>query len=135
MNKKNIYIGIGFILVILLSLYIGKSIGNKDQKDQQIKTEIKTIEVENKNTLKKVDSLQKLVKNIKEKDTEFKKVETLIKKKASEIIIPKSPNKDCDEVYNKATEKIVLLEEVITVKDSIESNLRKEINIKDIIIN
>lgn len=134
MNNKYIYIGIAFVLAILIALYIGKSNGQKDQKDDQIRTEIKVIHVENKEAIKKVDSLNKVIAKFGKKDVQYKTEYITIKEKADKIYIEKPLNKECDDLYNKATTKINYLEKAIVVKDSIEVNLRKTIALKDNII-
>lgn len=134
MNNKYIYIGIAFVLAILIALYIGKSNGQKDQKDDQIRTEIKVIHVENKEAIKKVDSLNKVIAKFGKKDVQYKTEYITIKEKADKIYIEKPLNKECDDLYNKATTKIDYLEKAIVVKDSIEVNLRKTIALKDNII-
>ena len=134
MNNKYIYIGIAFVLAILIALYIGKSNGQKDQKDDQIRTEIKVIHVENKEAIEKVDSLNKVIAKFGKKDVQYKTEYITIKEKADKIYIEKPLNKECDDLYNKATTKINYLEKSIVVKDSIEVNLRKTIALKDNII-
>ena len=134
MNNKYIYIGIAFVLAILIALYIGKSNGQKDQKDDQIRTEIKVIHVENKEAIKKVDSLNKVIAKFGKKDVQYKTEYITIKEKADKIYIEKPLNKECDELYDKATTKINYLEKAIVVKDSIEVNLRNTIALKDNII-
>lgn len=127
MDKKYIYIVIGILLIIGLSIYIGKSIGNKEYKDKEIKTKIEYIHVENKQSIEKIDSLNKVIKDLSKKETSLKKEETKIKEKANNIILIKPENKDCEDLYNKATEKIELLNNVIVVKDSVELNLKNQI--------
>lgn len=134
MNNRYIYIGIAFILAILIALYIGKSNGQKDQKDDQIRTEIKVIHVENKEAVKKVDSLNKVIAKFGKKDVQYKTEYITIKEKADKIYIEKPLNKECDDLYDKATTKINYLEKAIVVKDSIEVNLRNTIALKDNII-
>lgn len=132
--KKYIYIAIGVIVAVLLSLYIGKSIGEKNQKNKQIKTQIKVIHKDNKEAQKKIDSLNLLVKDLSKKDVIYKNREVVIREKAKNIVIEKPANKECEDLYNKATEKIGYLEETINIKDSIETNLRTQLKLKDNII-
>lgn len=127
MDKKYIYIVIGILLIIGLSIYIGKSIGNKEYKDNEIKTKIEYIHVENKQSIEKIDSLNKVIKDLSKKETSLKKEENKIKEKANNIILIKPENKDCEDLYNKSTEKIELLNNVIVVKDSVELNLKNQI--------
>lgn len=134
MATKYYYIIGGIILAILIALYIGKSIGEKDQRDTQIKTEIKVIQVESEKAKAKIDSLNKLVKNLSKKDKDLKKEEIKTKKKADDIIIVKPSNPECNDLYDKATTKIELLEKTIVIKDSVESNLRTQLKLKDNII-
>ena len=89
MNNKYIYIGIAFVLAILIALYIGKSNGQKGQKDDQIRTEIKVIHVENKEAIKKVDSLNKVIAKFGKKDVQYKTEYITIKEKADKIYIEK----------------------------------------------
>ena len=134
MNKKYIYIGIAVIVAILISLYIGKSIGQKDQKDIQIHKQIEYIHVDNQQSVKKIDSLNLVINSLKKKDVVLKKDEAKKKDKADQIIITKPDNPECNELYTNATNKISLLEEIIVIKDSVESNLRVQLVEKDKII-
>ena len=133
---------VGILLLIGLAVYIGKSIGSKEARDKETKTKIEYIHVENKQSIKKIDSLNKVISGLSKKDVILKKEEAKIKEKADEIILIKPENKDCEDLYNTATKKIDLLNQVIVVKDSVESNLRNQIvekdnviALKDIIIN
>lgn len=142
MDKKYIYMIVGILLLIGLAVYIGKSIGSKEARDKETKTKIEYIHVENKQSIKKIDSLNKVISGLSKKDVILKKEEAKIKEKADEIILIKPENKDCEDLYNTATKKIDLLNQVIVVKDSVESNLRNQIvekdnviALKDIIIN
>jgi hypothetical protein len=133
--NKYIYIGIGVILLILISLYIGKSIGEKDQRDSQNKDRIKVVQVDSRETIKKIDSLGKLISNIKVSNQVIKGKEIIIREKAKDIVLEKPKDTEvCDELYDAATEKISLLEETITVKDTIEKNLNSIINTQESII-
>jgi hypothetical protein len=133
--KNYIYFAIGFIIVVLVSLYIGRSIGEKGQKDAQIKDRIKVIHVENKETIKKIDSLGNVIKSLAENTKVIKEKETIIREKANDIKIEKPANTtECDDLYNKSTEKIGLLEDVISKKDTIESNLNLVIDNQNNII-
>lgn len=135
MDKKYyIYVAIGIIIAIALSLYIGNEIGKKDQKDVQIRTEIREVQVESEKAKAKIDSLNGLVKSLSKKDKVLKKEEIIVREKAKEIIITKPDNPECDNLYDKATEKIALLETTIVIKDSIETNLRNHIRLQDNII-
>lgn len=133
--NKYVYIGIGIIVIILISLYIGKSIGEKDQKDIQTKDRIEYIQVDNKETIKKIDSLTKVVGSIKNETQIIREKETIIREKADDIVIAKPENTDlCDELYDNATKKISLLNETIVLKDSIEKNLNRVIYNQESII-
>jgi hypothetical protein len=136
MNKKYIYIAIGLILVILVSLYIGKSIGQKDQKDIQTKERIKVIQVENKETIKKIDSLNSVIKTLGNKTQKVIEKQIVTREKAKDIIIEKPVNTtECDDLYNKSTEKISLLEESLAIGDTIQKNLNLIIDNQNGIIN
>ena len=134
MATKYYYIIGGIIIAILIALYIGKSIGEKDQRDTQIKTEIKVVQVESEKAKAKIDSLNNVLNTLSEKDKDYKKEEIKTKQKADDIVITKPSNPECNDLYEKATTKIVLLEKTIVIKDSIESNLRTQIRLKDNII-
>ena len=135
---KKIYLYIGgallIILAIIVAIYIGKQIGQKDQKNQQIKTEIRTIHVDNKKSLATIDSLNKVIKTSVQKDKILKEKEYVVRTEYKTITLPHPQNKECDELYDKANQKIALMAEVITIKDSVESNLRTEIRLKDNVI-
>ena len=132
--KKYIYIIIGIILLIGIAYYIGNSIGKKNQDDIRVKKEIQIVQIDTKKNEKKVDSLNKIISKLEKKDQGFKKQEIKIQDKIKTIFIEKPENKDCEGLYNKASEKIDLLEKVITVKDSVEYNLRNTIEEQDKII-
>ena len=112
--NKYVYIIIGISILIGVSLYIGNSMGKKEQRNTQIKKEIEYIQVENKESENKIDSLNSVIKKLNSKDLKLKKQETIVIKKA---------------------DKIGLLNTVISIKDSIETNLNKTIGEKDNIIN
>lgn len=133
--NKYVYIILGVLILIGVSLYIGNSMGKKEQKNAQIKKEIKYIQVDNKLTENKIDSLNSVIKSLEKKDLKLKKQESTVKEKAEKITIDKPVNKECDDLYNKATTKIGLLNTVISTKDSIENNLRTTIDEKDNVIN
>lgn len=137
MNKKYIYIAIGLILIILVSLYIGKSIGQKDQKDIQTKERIKVIQVENKETIKKIDSLNGVIKTLANTTQKVIEKQLVTREKAKDIIIEKPVNTtECDDLYNKSTEKISLLEESLAIGDTIQKNLNSIITTQsDVIAN
>lgn len=129
MTNKYIYIGMGVIVLILLCLYIGKSIGQKDQKDIQIKDRIKIVQVDNKKQQSIIDSLNNIVKTTANKTQIIKEKEIIIREKANDIIITKPENTtECDELYENSVKKITLLEETISYKDTIESNLKYTID-------
>ena len=125
--RKYIYIVIGILLLIGVTLYIGKKIGEKETRDKDTKTKIEYVQVENKQSIKKIDSLNKLIQGLSKKEIILKKEEVKIKEKAQDIILVKPENKDCEDLYNKSTEKIGLLNQVIIIKDSVESNLKNQI--------
>lgn len=125
--RKYIYIAIGILLLIGVTLYIGKKIGEKESRDKDTKTKIEYVQVENKQSIKKIDSLNKLIQGLSKKEIILKKEEVKIKEKAQDIILIKPENKDCEDLYNKAIEKIDLLNQVIVVKDSVELNLKNQI--------
>lgn len=135
MKTKYIYIIIASILVLGLIFYIGREIGKKIQADKQIDKQIQYIHIENKEAEKRADSLSKIVDNLQKDNKELKKKETNKKDKADQItIVRPEPGEDCDKLFDDASEKIVLLEGVIVIKDSIENNLNKTIATKDKII-
>ena len=125
--RKYIYIAIGILLLIGVTLYIGKKIGEKESRDKDTKTKIEYVQVENKQSIKKIDSLNKLIQGLSKKEIILKKEEVKIKEKAQDIILIKPENKACEDLYNKAIEKIDLLNQVIVVKDSVELNLKNQI--------
>lgn len=134
MKNTYIYLIIGAIILIAVSLYIGKSIGQKNQKDVQTKQQIKVIQVENKETIKKIDSLGNVIKSLAKNTQVIKEKETIIREKASDIKIEKPVNPECEDLYNKSTEKIALLEESLVLSDTIQSNLNGIINNQNSII-
>lgn len=135
MDKKYIYIAIGLIVIILVSLYIGKSIGQKDQKDVQTKERIKVIQVENKQTIQKIDSLNTVIKDLANRTDKVVEKQVIIREKAKDIVIEKPVNTtECDDLYNKSITKISLLEESLAIGDTIQKNLNSIIDNKDEII-
>lgn len=126
--QKYIYIGIGLIIVILIALYIGRSIGKKDQEDAQTTEKIKYVQVDNKKAEAKIDSLIEIVGNIRTETQIIKEKEIIIREKAKDIVIEKPEGTElCDELYDNATQKISLLEETIIIKDTVERNLNSVI--------
>ena len=79
--KKYLYIIIGVIIIIALAYYIGNSVGRKNKQDQQVKKEIQIIQVENKDNIRKIDSLNNKIKQLNKKDNSFKEKEIEKKKK------------------------------------------------------
>lgn len=132
--KKYLYIIVGVIIIIALSYYIGNSVGRKNKEDQQVKKEIKIIQVENKDNIRKIDSLNNKIKQLDKKDNSLKEKEIEIREKIKTIVIEKPENKDCEDLYYKASDKIESLNKTITIKDSIENNLRNTIVNKDKVI-
>lgn len=132
--KTYIYIIIGFLILTGISVYIGKSIGNKEQKNIQIKKEIEYVHVDNKKAEKKVDSLKLVIKDLIKKDKTLKTKETNIRTKADKIVLDKPKNEECNDIYEKANEKIEMQNKALIIKDTIENNLRNMINEKDNII-
>ena len=49
--RKYIYIAIGILLLIGVTLYIGKKIGEKESRDKDTKTKIEYVQVENKQSI------------------------------------------------------------------------------------
>lgn len=134
MYNKYIYITIGLIILIITSIYIGKSIGNKEQKNIQTVEKIKYIHADNSKILNKIDSLETINKKLSSNYIKTVEKQTIIREKASEIVIEKPFNKECDTLFDKCTEKITLLENSLILGDSIKNNLIETINIKDNII-
>ena len=132
--KKYLYILGILIVTIIISFYIGNSIGKKTQKDKEITGKIKIIHSKDKKAYAKIDSLYDVIKNINSKNIPLKKEENLLRKKAKDYKIPIVYNKDCDTVYSSYNNKISLLEKALNTKDTIENNLNKVIISKDSII-
>lgn len=83
--KKYLYIIVGVIIIIALSYYIGNSVGRKNKEDQQVKKEIKIIQVENKDNIRKIDSLNNKIKQLDKKDNSLKEKEIEIREKIKTI--------------------------------------------------
>lgn len=132
--KKYLYILGILIVTIIISFYIGNSIGKKTQKDKEITGKIKIIHSKDKKAYAKIDSLYDVIKNINSKNIPLKKEENSLRKKAKDYKIPIVDNKDCDTVYSSYNNKISLLEKALNTKDTIENNLNKVIISKDSII-
>ena len=132
--KKYLYILGILIVTIIISFYIGNSVGKKTQEDKEIMGKIKIIHSKDKKAYAKIDSLYDVIKNINSKNIPLKKEENLLRKKAKDYKIPIVDNKDCDTVYSSYNNKISLLEKALTTKDTIENNLNKVIISKDSII-
>ena len=129
--KTLIWISVVILILLGLSYYLGNSVGKKIQKDHEIKTKIEYIKEDNINAEKKIDSLNKVIVTLNKKDSNLKEKEIEYREVIKHIVIPKPTNPDCDEVYASANKKIDYLNETITTKDSIESNLRVIIYEKD----
>lgn len=132
--KKYLYILGILIVTIIISFYIGNSVGKKTQEDKEIMGKIKIIHSKDKKAYAKIDSLYDVIKNINSKNIPLKKEENLLRKKAKDYKIPIVDNKDCDTVYSSYNNKISLLEKALNTKDTIENNLNKVIISKDSII-
>lgn len=132
--KKYLYILGILIVTIIISFYIGNSVGKKTQEDKEITGKIKIIHSKDKKAYAKIDSLYDVIKNINSKNIPLKKEENLLRKKAKDYKIPIVDNKDCDTVYSSYNNKISLLEKALNTKDTIENNLNKVIISKDSII-
>lgn len=132
--KKYLYILGILIVTIIISFYIGNSVGKKTQEDKEITGKIKIIHSKDKKAYAKIDSLYDVIKNINSKNIPLKKEENSLRKKAKDYKIPIVDNKDCDTVYSSYNNKIALLEKALNTKDTIENNLNKVIISKDSII-
>ena len=132
--KKYLYILGILIVTIIISFYIGNSIGKKTKKDKEITGKIKIIHSKDKKAYAKIDSLYDVIENINSKNIPLKKEENSLRKKAKDYKIPIVDNKDCDTVYSSYNNKISLLEKALNTKDTIENNLNKVIISKDSII-
>lgn len=132
--KKYLYILGILIVTIIISFYIGNSVGKKTQEDKEITGKIKIIHSKDKKAYAKIDSLYDVIKNINSKNIPLKKEENLLRKKAKDYKIPIVDNKYCDTVYSSYNNKISLLEKALNTKDTIENNLNKVIISKDSII-
>ena len=132
--KKYLYILGILIVTIIISFYIGNSVGKKTQEDKEITGKIKIIHSKDKKAYAKIDSLYDVIKNINSKNIPLKKEENSLRKKAKDYKIPIVDNKDCDTVYSSYNNKISLLEKALNTKDTIENNLNKVIISKDSII-
>lgn len=134
MDKKYIYMAVAVIAIIIVSLLIGKSIGEKNQKDKAAKTEIRYIQADNEKFEKKIDSLGKTVGKLIKEVGNYKEKEIEIRTEYQKITIEKPANKECEHLYNDCTHKISLMGKTIEIKDSIESNLNNQISLKNQII-
>ena len=132
--KKYLYILGILIVTIIISFYIGNSIGKKTKKDKEIIEKIKIIHSKDKKAYAKIDSLYDVIENMNSKNIPLKKEENSLRKKAKDYKIPIVDNKDCDTVYSSYNNKISLLEKALNTKDTIENNLNKVIISKDSII-
>ena len=138
MNNKNYIIyGITLLLLIILIGFVyftGRNNGIKSQKNADIKTELKTLIVKEKITQKQIDSIKALQPRIQQEKKDFKKQETIIKEKIVRIPLEKPKDTVCNDLYNQATAKINLLNNQISIKDSIEDRSNKIIGNQSIII-
>ena len=134
--KKYIYIIISIIIIVLITFYIGRSAGIKNQSDSTAKTTIKVIHKDTKKLDNKIDSLYNVIEILNKKNNSLKSKEVVYRNKNSEYKIPIPNSKECDTLYKICNNKIFLLEQTIAVKDSIENNLNNSIlTLDNIIIN
>ena len=134
--KKYVYIIIPVIIIVLITFYIGRSTGIKNNSDSIAKTTIKVIHKDTKKLDNKIDSLYNVIETLNKKNNSLKSREVVYRNKSSEYKIPIPNNKECDTLYKICNDKIFLLEETIAVKDSIENNLNNSIlTLDNIIIN
>ncbi|MDR1019023.1 MAG: hypothetical protein LBM02_10035 [Lachnospiraceae bacterium] len=132
-NYKN-YIIIFILLFILLIYEIGVGYGSNSEKNKTIDNQVKVLVLKNKITQKQVDSIKSLQPKIIEEKVKFIKTEKIIKDSIKKIVIEKPKDSACNYLYIKSSKKINLLEEQISIKDSIEKASDKLIYMKDLII-
>lgn len=132
--NKIVYQILGVVLLFFIVFAIGTSVGVKSQKDKTAKQEIKVIFKENEQTALKIDSLAGLIAELSKKEITLKIQEKEVRKQAESIKIEIPENEECMDLYGKCTDKISKLDQVITIKDSVEVNLREQIVKKDGII-
>lgn len=127
-STKNIII-ISVILLLLTSVFIiGRYIGKKSEENKQSRKEIEKVEVKIGLTEKQVDSIYKnLLKNQEIKKVFIEK-EAQIVREIQKIVIEKPKDTVCNDLYNKATSKINLLNNQISIKDTIEKKSNDIIN-------
>lgn len=133
-QKTLIILGITILAAITIFL-IGRRIGEKSQDNKNIVREIEKTEVKIGLTNKQIDSIYKeLDKNQKVK-IQYVEKEIGVIKQIEKVVIEKPKDTVCNDLYNKATLKINLLNDRITIKDSIEKNSNKIIKNQYSIIN
>lgn len=117
---NQIIIGIVIIIVMFVIYFTGKNNGIKIEQNKNINKEVKTLVVKEKITQKQIDSLNNVLsKNFKEK-TIFIKKEAEVIREIKKITIEKPKDTICNDLYEKASNKISLLNTQISIKDSIE---------------
>lgn len=120
-KNKTFIIVIGILFLIIVAAYFGgRRQGINSEKNKTLDKEFKTITIKTKLTEKQIDSIKATVNVLtKEKET-LKQKDTEIKKEADKIVIEKPKDEVCNDLYEKSVSKIGLLENRISVKDSIE---------------
>ena len=116
----SIIIGIVIIIIMVVIYLAGRNNGIKIEQNKNIDKEVKTLVVKEKITQKQIDSLNNmLLKNVKEK-TVFVEKEAKVIKEIEKITIEKPKDTVCNDLYEKASKKISLLNTQISIKDSVE---------------
>ena len=116
----SIIIGIVIIIIMIVIYLAGRNNGIKIEQNKNIDKEVKTLVVKEKITQKQIDSLNNiLLKNVKEK-TVFVEKEAKVIKEIEKITIEKPKDTVCNDLYEKASKKISLLNTQISIKDSVE---------------
>ena len=136
LKNYKIYIIVIIFIIILTSLVYRKGLNNglQFERDKHIDDKLKVLVIKSKITQKQIDSIKSLQSKIYKEKRILIKSEKIIEDSIKKIIIEKSKNNICDELYVNSSKKINLLEKQIFIKDSVEYKSNELLSNQDLII-
>lgn len=108
------------IIIIILVFILGRQVGLKIADNTKTEKEVDKIEVKVGLTTKQIDSIYKELSKNQEMKVKYIEKELGVIKQIEKVVIEKPKDSVCNDLYDKATLKINLLNKRIAVKDTIE---------------
>lgn len=127
-TKKALIITMIILAFLTVIFFIGKYVGKKSQESKTDDNKIEKVEVKIGLTNKQIDSIYKELEKNQDVKIKYVEKELGVIKQIEKIVIEKPKDTACNDLYNKATLKINLLNDRIVIKDSIEKRSNKIIN-------